>query len=282
MIRLPRTVRGIDATFVVALALSGVVACSLVRDVDALSKDHGTDAGALAEVGADAAGQDGAAPSCGGIHGPAMVPVFGAGFCIDATEVTGDQYRAFRAAVTDEIGRLTTDCAWYTSLAPEFDSPGELPITFVDLCDARAYCAWAGKRLCGRISGGALADANETRSPDDAWHRACTGGDAENVFPYGPVFVPGRCNGGEDAKTEEPRAVGAADACQGAVPGVFDLSGNVREWVDACEPGTSGSRACLTRGGAFYDVEGTLACGNRQTYPAETRNPGVGFRCCSR
>jgi hypothetical protein len=33
---------------------------------------------------------------------------------------------------------------------------GNFPITNVDWCDAYAYCAGIGKRLCGKIGGGTL------------------------------------------------------------------------------------------------------------------------------
>jgi formylglycine-generating enzyme len=284
MSRVPRPARGITILLFTGALLASGVACSLVRDVDALSADYGASAvDAAPEAAAPDGGTgEGGVVSCGGLHGPAMVPVPGAGYCIDATEVTGDQYREFRAAVGEDAGGQVAECAWNDSYVPTYDTPGDVAVTFVDFCDARAFCTWAGKRLCGKIGGGAITGTGDTQAAEDAWFRACTGGDAKNVYPYGGAFELGRCNGGDDTKTEEARSVGAQPACQGAVAGVFDLSGNVREWTDACDPGPSKTRECLVRGGSFYDVAGTLSCANRQVYTAETRNSGVGFRCCSR
>src|SRR6185437_5545544 len=114
-----------------------------------------------------------------------------------------------------------------------FDPPtkGSDPVVCVDWCDAQAYCAWAGKRLCGAIGGGpatTYGDPNESQ-----WYNACSNGGTTS-FPYGNDYVAGDCNGGATVA-----AVGTTPGCQGLTSpyfGIFDMSGNVKEWEDHCMP----------------------------------------------
>ncbi len=262
-----------------------LASCSLFRDVDALSRDYGAaDASTLEGGGTeDAASVGDAAPGCLADHGQTMIPIPGTSSCIDPTEVTSGDYRAFVDAKGGDTSGQPSSCAWNTSYAPEFFRPDDHPITNVDWCDARAYCAWAGKRLCGALAGGPMNGTDGAGDERGQWYRACTGGDPSRAFPWGNEFVSGRCNGEHPTGGGDVAAVASFADCKGAIPGAFDLAGNVREWEDACdEDPDPRKRSCLVRGGAFYDIASTLACSNRQAMKADTVNPGVGFRCCSK
>lgn len=262
-------------------------ACLLVRDVDDLereARDGGN--GALA----DAAGDADAEPAfvCGGDAGPRGVRIGNAAACIDATEVTVADYRAFHDACNGRPCPQPATCAWNRSFTPtEFGLPppsdDRLPMRNVDWCDAAAYCTWAGKRLCGGSGNATLTTADGAALALSLWYQACVADDSRRTYPYGDgrKYDPNACNGG-DLDAGEVRPVGSLAGCEGGFPGIFDLLGNVREWEDACDDaGTDDARTCLVRGGAFYDIGFTLACGNRQTEPVTRQAPGLGFRCCS-
>jgi hypothetical protein len=62
--------------------------------------------------------------------------------------------------------------------------PANLPeysMRCADWCDAKAYCEWAGTRLCGGL--GALEETLETRADPSVseWQYACT---SRGLFPY--------------------------------------------------------------------------------------------------
>jgi sulfatase modifying factor 1 len=237
-------------------------------------------------------GSDGALiGACSGSAGPTMVRVrSGAGsYCIDTTEVTFSQYRLFLAALAG--GATLTQpaaCAFNTDAGTGDFNPDKLtPVTNVNWCDAYAFCAWAGKRLCGKIGGGSLASTSIGDPTMSQWMRACTiapDGGAQ-AYPYGNTASTTACNGAErDAGAVVE--VGSLPMCVGGVPGLFDMSGNVDEWDDGCD-GTLGTGDCCdTRGGGFHDVE--TACGIGDVIPGlcpgrmrgETHSD-VGFRCCS-
>jgi len=82
--------------------------------------------------------------------------------------------------------------------------------------------------------------------------------------------------------------VGTANAA------VFDLSGNVAEWVDSCQPGADGAdlKSCMARGGEFYNDDGPdgggagglLGCripnANWIKQPRSHWDDHIGIRCC--
>jgi formylglycine-generating enzyme required for sulfatase activity len=121
------------------------------------------------------------------------------GFCIDATKITNAQYNAFLTAVAmDPTFQQPAKCAWNMSLMPAgmMNAP-DFPVVNVDWCDAHAYCAWAGKRLCGRIGGGANPFAAFADASSSQWYAACSAGGTK-AFPYGAAYDPLACNGGDD------------------------------------------------------------------------------------
>lgn len=204
-------------------------------------------------------------------------------YCIDATEVTNAAYRKFflaQPALGDEPA-----CAWKTQLNAGSEDDGVLPVVHVDWCDARAYCAWAGKHLCGRIGGGP-ADFEPSASLHSEWFVACSG-NGDRTYPYGSTYQPTSCVG-EGYGAAGPQPAGATATCVAVVPGLLDLSGNVWEIEDACTPDPDGGvspeqDACRRRGGSWNEGDSCMRCEacsgasiRRSTTSAET-----GFRCCA-
>jgi len=211
-----------------------------------------------------------------------MVEVLGV--CIDSTEVTNAQYAAFLAAgVTPQsTSGSPAACTWNTTYTPSSGWPAtgkdNYPVVYVDWCDAFAFCQWAGKRLCGRVGGGANGYDDYDQPGLSQWLRACSMG-GQNLYPYGASYVASACNGtdyGVGAAIEVKQASG----CQGP-PGVFDLSGNVWEWEDSCQASTGSTDQCRLRGGSFwYGGAPALACAAGNVNDRSAKNDIYGFRCC--
>lgn len=262
-------------------------------DLDGASSD-GTDQNpdGMSDSSLDLDGGDsGSMGSCAGNAGPSMVRVgSGAGsYCIDSTEVTYSQYEAFVAAV--DAGTVVNQpavCAFNTSFKPTAThADGFNPVTNIDWCDAYAFCAYAGKRLCGKIGGGSLESFNAGNPAFSQWTRACSiapDGGTEN-YPYGNTPSATDCNGAErDAGTVVD--VGTLASCVGGPSGVFDMSGNVDEWEDCCLDSAGATDCCDTRGGGFHDFETACGIGDVLTSSCAGRtradvHSDVGFRCCS-
>jgi iron(II)-dependent oxidoreductase len=145
------------------------------------------------------------------------------------------------------------------------------PVTWVSLEDARAYAAWAGKRL-----------------PHEwEWQYAAQGSDGRK-FPWGnnwsaenvPVTDEGRAMRGPDDVSAHPG---------GASPfGVMDMVGNVWQWTD--EFVDEHTRGAILRGGSYYRPQGSMwyfpqAYQNDQhgklllMAPSLDRSGALGFRC---
>ncbi len=184
--------------------------------------------------------------------------------------------------------------------------PGGRPQAYVSRIEAASACENAGKRLCSVSE----------------WYRACRGS-ADTLYPYGPAFLRGRCNVGrphllsilhgndpkrwryeedfnDPALDQRPGFLAATGAFSGCVndAGVFDLVGNLHEWVsdsvNRSLPGklplTPGIRARLHANqgkgifmGGFFST--TDQHGEGCNFVTMAHEPGyhdysTGFRCC--
>ncbi len=246
-------------------------------------------------------GSGGALQSCP-IDKPELVPIprpDGGIFCIDRTEVTNANYAAFLATNPSTTAQSAV-CTANASFAPAMDGVNctqydptnhpNFPVACVSWCDAQAYCAWAGKRLCGKIGGGANLTTDFADATKSEWYTACSR-DGQYEFPYGgTTYQPATCVG-QDEGADRPTAV-PTPSCQGGYDGVFDMSGNVSEWEDSCVGSTGLNDLCLYRGGSYADLNSgttpTLQCNSGTGTTAKsaskarsTRDKEIGFRCCA-
>jgi sulfatase modifying factor 1 len=222
------------------------------------------------------------------------------GYWVDATEVTRSQYTAWLdtnppTTVQDSY------CTWNTTFAPASGLAcanqssvcqgvgcDNHPQVCVDWCDAYAYCRAVNKRLCGRIGAAANAFGDYASASSSQWFSACASGGMHG-YPYGDIYEDQTCNG-YDSSTGchmgacTTVAVGSLSGCTASATeysGVFDLSGNVREWEDSCN-GTEGPGDwCRSRGGSFLHSEASLRCDSiDNNFPRPARSADQGFRCC--
>jgi formylglycine-generating enzyme required for sulfatase activity len=208
-------------------------------------------------------------------------------YCIDSTEVTNAHYQDFLDAGV-ELQAVTGPayCSWNTSYIPTTWPPPpttkDQPVAFVDWCDAYAYCQWAGKRLCGAIGGGP-ADFGSAGDDTQEWYSACANGTG-TAYTYGDVYDPIRCNG-QDLGVGNVVPVASLTDCHGTLApftAVHDMTGNVREWEDACTGQNGANDTCRRRGGSFMSPQAVMVCDD-SSYNA-TRDAAAaqtGIRCCS-
>jgi len=201
-------------------------------------------------------------PGCGLC--PEVEMIDAGDFRIDAFETTRAEYEEFaksRPRGAGEPGCFADDPNWAWPLAePEVVRP-DLPVTFVIWCQAFAYCRWASKRLCGRVGGGAVDE--DRWNLDGEWYLACSAG-GTMTFPYGDVLDLTACNVGDDVVRP-----GTFSRCEGGFPGLFDMVGNVNEWIDARhsseEAYSVGTEGCSSGGFGYVNSTGPLD----------------GIRCCA-
>jgi formylglycine-generating enzyme required for sulfatase activity len=137
---------------------------------------------------------------------------------------------------------------------------GELPATDVNWNRADAACRAAGKVLC----------------PEEVWLAACTAG-GTRTRPYGDMYDPAACNGGDDDFDLLP--AGSLEGCEGGLDGLFDMVGNVFEWVGPCV--VDGPNVTCTSMGCEWDCRGdNMLCETSMTQPPQVQFQGSGFRCC--
>jgi len=139
---------------------------------------------------------------------------------------------------------------------------GALPLSNVGYREADALCRKMNKRLC----------------TEDEWEKACKGPDFYK-FPYGNTWDGNRCNT-EDSNGNDRRLSAAGEWNKCISPyGVFDLSGNLREWTDTRFSASVSD--IVVKGGSYTKPDWAVRCAARYNMRPENRDPETGFRCCS-
>ncbi len=193
-------------------------------------------------------------------------------FYIDKYEVTNALYKACVEAggcTLPQNSSSNTRSSYYDN--SEFDN---YPVVYVDWSQSKAYCEWRGASL-----------------PTEAqWEKAARGAD-ERTYPWGEGSDCDKANY-SSCKSDDTAPVGSYE--NGKSPyGIYDLSGNVWEWVadwydsnyyanspSANPLGPTSGQYRILRGGASgtYNYYGPTSYA-RNKYSQEFGSFNIGFRC---
>lgn len=193
--------------------------------------------------------------------------VYIVGFYIDIFEITNEDYKKF----VDHTGYTLPD-HWKGGVIIE--GKEKHPVTYVSWYDANNYCKWMGKRL-----------PRETE-----WEKAAGGIDGR-VYPWGSKWDMNKSNN-PLKEVGDTQPVGNYE--KGKSPyGLYDMSGNVWEWVNDNyypHPGSDyispefGDKYKLLKGGSWWDCS-AYGCGisapiyNRAFFEPPVKSKSYGFRC---
>jgi len=176
-------------------------------------------------------------------------------FYIDIYEVTNREYAYFVSATGHK-----PPSHWKDGVVP----PGEenFPVVNVSYEDAAGFAAWAGKRL-----------------PTEAeWERAAFG-DRMRKYPWGDSYRPGGASIWSEG-LGGPAEVGSFP--EDVSPfGIYDMVGNVSEWVDAWIGGAPGREGLyrVYRGGSYYINDTDPSLFSRDGHYPISSDKFIGFRC---
>jgi formylglycine-generating enzyme required for sulfatase activity len=194
-------------------------------------------------------------------------------FFIEKYEVTNKRYKRFIDATGYKVPWSQDPAVaayawnWQARMYPQ--GKGDDPVVLVSWEDAKAFCAWAGKNL-----------------PTEAqWEKAARGANGK-PYPWGDSWEVGKANTAESGvKQTAPVGAFKADASE---YGVYDLAGNVSEWVEewfAPYPGNpmtsyeERNKYRVLRGGS-WDYAHSIANGyHRQYATPQSQMTAIGFRC---
>ncbi|RKU29022.1 hypothetical protein C6497_07445 [Candidatus Poribacteria bacterium] len=212
-------------------------------------------------------------------------------FYIDKYEVTNAQYKAFVDANPewgkDQISPEYHD-GYYLIHWIENDYPvgkENHPVVYVSWYAAMAYAKWVGKRL-----------------PTEAeWEKAARGDLKDKIYPWGNTIDGTNANYYKDIEDNGTLPVGSFPA---NAFGLYDMSGNVREW---CLDGYAATfyvnspkenpiagfeniekaisdfmkvrKNCVLRGGSWLNIPEKLRVSERTSRSPNATNPNDGFRC---
>lgn len=197
--------------------------------------------------------------------------IFVDGFWIDKHEVTNRRYQ-----------RCVDAGACVVPIGSELGDRGRAdhPVAILSWRQATDYCRWAGKRL-----------------PTEAeWEKAARGGLEGKRYPWGDTLDRDKANFLAEPLSKNSRGTSACRTFPPNGYGLYDMAGNVWEWVHdwhsssyyATSPlnspaGPREGTLRVVRGGSWLAAETRmLSCSHRHKVPPDTYSYGIGFRiACS-
>src|SRR5262245_15989774 len=195
-------------------------------------------------------------------------------FFLDVKEVSQEEYARFAKMTKRAPPKIEVfEDDQSKLLRPEFAA---MSMTWDD---AVAYCKWAGKRL-----------------PTEAeWEKAARG-EGKRKYAWGDIFMSGRANANVDGSEDGFRYLAPPGSFEtGRSPyGVYDMTGNVGEWVadtynehyyekapyrDPKGPEVGDLK--VVRGGSWRETQHNARLSNRFAAKFWRTDITIGFRCAS-
>lgn len=190
-------------------------------------------------------------------------------YYIDVFEVTNSGYeKCVTAGQCAPPTKIDSPSSPFYFGNPEFSS---YPVIYVTWDMADIFCQWRDARL-----------------PTEAeWEKAARGADGR-IYPWGSEFMAGMSNFCDINCPREWKNVNYNDGYVDTSPveafpngkspyGIFDMSGNVYEWV-ADSFYSNPTQNKVIRGGAWSDIDGVNST-SRATFPSSSSYEFIGFRC---
>jgi formylglycine-generating enzyme required for sulfatase activity len=195
-------------------------------------------------------------------------------FYLDTKEVSQEEYARFAKMTKRQMPKIEVfEDDQSKLLRPEFAA---MSMTWEE---AAAYCKWAGKRL-----------------PTEAeWEKAGRG-EGKRKYAWGETFSTGRANANVDGSEDGFRYLAPPGSFEsGRSPyGVYDMTGNVAEWVaDTYDEhyyqkapyrdpkGPEPSDLKVVRGGSWRETEHNARLSKRFAAKFWRTDITIGFRCAS-
>lgn len=236
-------------------------------------------------------------------EGPAREVHIPRPFAISRHEISLREYSAFLRDTGYPVGgNCITDRRrpfdWQPDANTTLRDPGfaqgeDHPVVCVSWHDAKAYVDWLNARVSGAY-----------RLPTEAeWEYAARAG-AQTAYFWGPDVDAGCAyfNGPDETAREKYPQIPFAKCSDGALNtapvgsyrpngfGLYDMTGNVNEWIDGCATadysalsvdGRDGPGDCarrIVRGGSWGTIPRQQRSAERIRYSPETRDDSIGIR----